>query len=44
VRGDEGMDLDGRKQAYRQVAAQVRVLCDGFPAPGLLYGEDGKPK
>jgi glycine hydroxymethyltransferase len=35
VRGDDGLDLDGRKNAYRQVASQVRALCDRFPAPGL---------
>lgn len=44
VRADEAMNLDERKQAYREVAAEVRVLCNEFPAPGLLYGEDGKPE
>lgn len=42
VRADEGLDLDGRKKAYREVAGQVRALCDRFKAPGLLYGEDGQ--
>jgi glycine hydroxymethyltransferase len=42
VRADEGLDLDGRKKAYREVASQVRALCDRFPAPGLFYGEDGQ--
>ena len=36
VRADEGQDLEARKQAYRQIAGQVKALCDGFPAPGLL--------
>ena len=44
VRGDEGMDLQGRREAYRGIAAEVKELCDGFPAPGLVYGEDGKLK
>ena len=43
VRADEGLDLDGRRTAYREVAAEVRALCDRFPAPGLLYDDDGKP-
>ena len=42
VRADEGLDLDERKKAYREVAGQVRALCDPFPAPGLLYGQDGQ--
>jgi glycine hydroxymethyltransferase len=42
VRADEGLDLDERKKAYREVAGQVRALCDRFPAPGLLYGQDGQ--
>jgi glycine hydroxymethyltransferase len=43
VRADEGLELDDRRKAYREIAAQVRALCDRFPAPGILYGEDGKP-
>ncbi len=42
VRADEGLDLGARKAAYRTIAAEVRALCDLFPAPGLLYGEDGQ--
>ncbi len=42
VRADESLDLDGRKNAYREVAAEVRTLCNRFQAPGLLYGEDGQ--
>ncbi len=42
VRADEALDLDGRKNAYREVASEVRALCDRFKAPGLLYGEDGR--
>ncbi len=43
VRADEGLVLNDRKEAYAEVAAEVRALCDHFPAPGLLYGEDGRP-
>ena len=35
VRGDADLNLDGRRQAYREIAAQVRELCDCFPAPGV---------
>ncbi len=43
LRADEGQDLEARKQVYRQIAAQVKAVCDRFPAPGLLYGPEGKP-
>ena len=42
-RAEEGLVLNDRKEAYAEVAAEVRALCDQFPAPGLLYGEDGRP-
>lgn len=41
VRADDALDLDGRKSAYREIASQVRALCDRFKAPGLLYDGDG---
>jgi len=43
VRADAGMELDDRRKAYREIAAAVRELCNRFPAPGLLYGAEGKP-
>lgn len=43
VRADEGQELEARKQAYREIAGQVKAVCDGFPAPGLLYGPEGRP-
>ena len=43
VRADEGQELEARKQVYRQIAAQVKAVCDRFPAPGLLYGPEGRP-
>ena len=43
VRADAGMELDDRRKAYREIAAAVRELCNCFPAPGLLYGAEGKP-
>ncbi|MEW6750380.1 MAG: serine hydroxymethyltransferase [Candidatus Latescibacterota bacterium] len=43
LRSDPGLDLAERKKAYRQIAAEVHSLCDGFPAPGLAYGADGQP-
>ena len=42
VRADDALDLDGRKSAYREIASQVRALCDRFKAPGLLYDGDGR--
>ena len=41
VRADDTLDLDGRKSFYREIASQVRALCDQFQAPGLLYDGDG---
>ena len=35
VRADENLELDSRRRAYADVAAEVRELCDRFPAPGL---------
>ena len=35
VRGDANLSLDDRRQAYRETAAEVRALCDRFPAPGI---------
>ena len=35
VRTDEGLGLDARRQAYREIAAEVRAVCDRFPAPGI---------
>jgi glycine hydroxymethyltransferase len=43
VRADESNKLDDRKKAYAKIRAEVRALCDRFPAPGLLYGGDGQP-
>jgi glycine hydroxymethyltransferase len=43
VRADAGKDLEARKKAYKEIAAQVKAVCDRFPAPGLLYGPEGKP-
>lgn len=43
VRADEGLELEDRRMVYREVAAEVRALCDRFPAPGLLYGDTGNP-
>ena len=37
VRSDDKLDLEARRKAYREIAAEVRELCDGFPAPGLDY-------
>ena len=35
VRGDANLSLDDRRQAYRETAAEVRALCNRFPAPGI---------
>jgi glycine hydroxymethyltransferase len=43
VRADAGKDLEARKKTYREIAAQVKAVCDRFPAPGLLYGPGGRP-
>ena len=44
VRADDALQrpADGRKSAYREIAGQVRALCDRFKAPGLLYDGDGR--
>ncbi|MDE2704652.1 MAG: serine hydroxymethyltransferase, partial [Gemmatimonadota bacterium] len=43
VRANKVLELDDRKVEYAKVAAEVRVLCSRFPAPGLLYDGGGKP-
>ena len=43
VRADESLELEDRRRVYKEVAAEVKALCDRFPAPGLLYAKDGKP-
>jgi glycine hydroxymethyltransferase len=35
VRADEAIGKQDRRQAYRRIAAEVRTLCDRFPAPGI---------
>ena len=35
------LDLEGRRALYREIAGQVRELCDRFPAPGLDYPAGG---
>ena len=35
TRADENFDKATRVQANREIAAEVRALCDRFPAPGL---------
>ena len=37
VRADESLELEDRRGVYRQVAGEVRELCNRFPAPGLQY-------
>ena len=37
IRSDDMLDLEARRKTYREIAAEVRELCDGFPAPGLDY-------
>jgi glycine hydroxymethyltransferase len=37
VRADAAMPLDQRREAYAEIAHEVRQLCDRFPAPGLTY-------
>ncbi len=37
ARADDALDLEGRRTLYREIAGQVRKLCDPFPAPGLDY-------
>jgi glycine hydroxymethyltransferase len=43
ARADEKLELEDRQKVYAEVAGEVRALCDRFPAPGLLYGQDGRP-
>jgi len=42
ARGDAGLSLEGRREVYQEVAAEVQALCDRFPAPGLAYDENEK--
>jgi len=35
ARGDLDLTLDERRQVYREIATEVRAVCDRFPAPGL---------
>jgi hypothetical protein len=35
TRADENSDKATRVQVNREIAAEVRALCDRFPAPGL---------
>ena len=37
LRADQQLELEDRKREYREIADQVRMLCDRFPAPGLRY-------
>ena len=37
ARGDEKLDRKARVAVNHEVAAEVRELCDRFPAPGLSY-------
>lgn len=43
IRADRSMDVEARRRAYRRIAAQVRWLCNRFPAPGLAYRPDRRP-
>ena len=43
ARANESLDLEGRKEVYRQTATEVKAVCDTFPAPGLLYDDNGQP-
>ena len=40
ARSDKNLDLNKRREVYRIVAAEVKDLCDRFPAPGLHYPVD----
>jgi len=42
VRADERLALDERRKVYRRIAAEVRALCNRFPAPGLAYDEESR--
>ena len=41
ARADDALELEGRRKLYREIAGQVKELCDRFPAPGLDYPADG---
>ena len=41
ARADDALDLEGRRRFYREIAGQVKELCDRFPAPGLDYPAGG---
>ena len=41
ARADDALDFEGRRRFYREIAGQVKELCDRFPAPGLDYPADG---
>ena len=43
ARADETLEKDDRVEINAEVRAEVRALCDRFPAPGLLYDGDGQP-
>ena len=43
ARADETLEKDDRVEINAGVRAEVRALCDRFPAPGLLYDSDGQP-
>ena len=43
ARADETLEKDDRIEINAGVRAEVRALCDRFPAPGLLYDSDGQP-
>jgi glycine hydroxymethyltransferase len=43
ARADASLGLDDRKAVYQAVESEVQAVCDRFPAPGLLYDEDGQP-
>ena len=41
ARAEDALDLEGRRRFYREIAGQVKELCDRFPAPGLDYTAGG---
>ena len=41
ARADGALDLEARRGFYREIAGQVKELCDRFPAPGLDYPAGG---
>jgi hypothetical protein len=44
IRAEAGGTLDDRRRAYAGIAAEVRALCDRYPAPGLAYTLAGLPR